>query len=547
MLRGLAAVGATAGLGSLIGGEAAAAGTTWRPSASSSTMVTGTRSAVTTSAPRSQIGSTPAPAPVAPAPTGPATDAGNAAALLSRDPALHAARRLTFGPTPALVEEIRRLGVSAWVEQQLNPAAVADTACDTYLQRFPLISRTSAELQSSLPVGSYDAMHQSMRATVVRAIWSRRQLFELMVDFWTNHFNTTTLTPEIWDLKSVEDRQVVRRHALGRFADLLKADAKSPCMLRYLNQAESIRTAPNENYARELLELHTVGVGGGYTETDVKNAARLLTGMTVAPNGTYTFRADWHHLGPIRVMGWSHPNATAAEAPAAIDSYLDYLARHPMTARRLMLKLCRRLVSDHPPAALVDRLAQVYLDNDTAIVPVLRALVASPEFAASIGQKERRPYEDLIATMRVLGITLESGTADLEDFVFALITTGNAPSTWGTPDGFPDVAEAWANPGATLTRWNVHMRLALGWWNRDFVTPGLPALVGNPASSIPAGQLLDRVCDRLLFQRMRAEHRSAVLSFMGLSETSPAGGWIAADQLGVIAGLVLDSAYWGQR
>ena len=544
VLRGIAGLGAAAGLGAVAGPAAAAElSTTWRPSTTSTTRVTGTRT--TTSRPRVQVG-TPAPT----ASPAPAQGRSPEALLMSDDPILHVARRLTYGGTPEVLAEIRSLGIQGWIDRQLNPASIDDSVCDSYLRRLTLLPKSAVEIRASIPRDHYDAMEEVMRGTLMRAAWSKRQVFELMVEFWSNHFNTTCLTIGLWDVKSVEDREVTRKHALGRFADLLKASATSPAMLRYLNNAESMKGHPNENYARELLELHTVGLNGGYTETDIKNAANLLTGMTVSDANTYLFRPDWHHVGPVRIMDWSHPNADARNAQTAIVSYLDYLAHHPSTARHLARKLAVRFVSDNPPQELIDRLAQVYLANDTAIVPVLKTLFSSPEFFASAGMKERRPIEDLVGAVRVMGIHLrpgDTGYSDLQDLNFALIVMGQGVMNWQTPDGYPDVAEAWRSPGSLIARWNCHVRLALGWWNRDFVNPGITALLGNPSQSMPAGQLVDRLCERLLMQRMRPEHRKALLDFMGLSETAPAGMHATADHLGMLAKLVLDSPYWERR
>nr|BFE71299.1 hypothetical protein GCM10020092_046000 [Actinoplanes digitatis] len=263
----------------------------------------------------------------------------------------------------------------------------------------------------------------------------------------------------MWDSRTDYDASVIRKHAFGRFADLLKAAARHPAMLTYLDNRSSTKVLPNENYARELMELHTVGMK--YSEADVQAAAKLLTGLTVGKDGTYTYAADKHATGAVRILGFSHANATAAGGEAAVLAFLDYLARHQATAERLATKLCVRFVADEAPPALVTKLAKVYLDNDTAIVPVLRALFTSPEFAASIGQKVRTPFEDLAATVRALGLGPEAeGVKALDALYNSLVNAGNAPFRWSPPNGFPDVAAAWASPSGFVLRCNSHLNLA---------------------------------------------------------------------------------------
>lgn len=491
----------------------------------------------------------PSPAPVAPAAPG----------LLSDDPVLHLLRRTTYGPTPALVAEVKALGTSAWLDQQLAPQSVDDSACERLVAAYPLLSKSPAELRAELKNGAWTAMEQVVRAHLVRSVWSKRQLFEVMVDFWSNHFNIATPSSEVWDCKPLDDRTVIRPHALGRFADMLQASARSPAMLRYLDNADSRGTKPNENYGREILELHTVGIGAGYTENDMRQSALALTGLSVWNSwdknvpaeqvGGFRYRADFRYKGPLNVLGWSLANPNAIDGEAAITSYLNYLARHPATARRLATKLCLRFVSDTPPAALVDKLAGVYLASDTAIVPVLRALFASAEFAASVGQKARRPYEDVVATMRVLGLKpandADPGKA-MADVAWQIGQLGHAPLGWHPPNGYPDVAAAWSSAASTLGRWNAHVAHAQGWWAKNGLpAPDLRALVDAPTVTT-VGQLVDRLSRALLCQPMRAEDAAALVTFLGIPATTAPRKW-DLDLLPILAALVLDSPYWSLR
>ncbi len=204
------------------------------------------------------------------------------------------------------------------------------------------------------------------------------------MDFFANHLNVANHSDGVWTSRHTMDRDVVRKYAFGSFTDMLLASARNPAMLQYLSLAQSTKTAVNENYGRELLELHTVGAGN-YTEDDVKNSAKILTGRTTDADYNYVYNPNKHWVGPITVMGFSHPNSTAAGGEAAGDAYLTYLARHPKTASRLAQKLCVRFVSDTPTPSLVAEIAQAYLDNDTRILPMLSVLIRPPVSSGPAG------------------------------------------------------------------------------------------------------------------------------------------------------------------
>ncbi|GIF07903.1 hypothetical protein Asi03nite_54410 [Actinoplanes siamensis] len=459
------------------------------------------------------------------------------AGLLPADPLLHLLRRATFGPSPSAIAEIRRLGANAWLDRQLNPASIADPVADRLVARLPLCGLSISEIRAKVAAGqlkryAWEPMWQLSFVTPVRMIWSERQLFEVMVDFWSNHLNVTCPFGDVWDSRTDYDRNVIRKYALGTFADLLKASARHPAMLSYLDNRYSTRLAPNENYGRELLELHTVGLG--YTEADVKDAAKLLTGLTVnSATGQYRYDAANHAVGPVRILTFAHANATTTGGEGAALALLDHLAVHPSTARRIVSKLCVRFVADEPPATLVTKLVKVYLDNRSAIVPVLRALFTSPEFAASVGAKTRTPLEDLAATVRILGYgPPASGTKSYDSLYWMARNAGQAPLFWGPPNGYPDVAAAWASPSGLLVRWNFHLSLAAGYWPADLAKPAdlMTGMIGaRPATY---GALIDATAKRLLGVTLGAAQTAALAAFYGKTPTSqlkpndPAVGWM---------------------
>ncbi len=494
----------------------------------------------------------------------PAAAAGTdpaATGFVTADPLLHLLRRATYGPTQASIAEIRSLGATAWLDRQLAPATIADPVCDELVARLPLSGLSIGGIRAKVEAGelerySWDAMFQVGYAAIARATWSNRQLYEVMIDFWSNHLNVTCPSGDVWDSRPDYDRNVIRKHALGRFADMLKASAKHPAMLTYLDNRFSTRAAPNENYGRELLELHTVGLV--YSEADVKNAARLLTGMTVSwETGAYRYDAKAHAVGKVAVLGFRHANATATGGQAASAALLDHLAMHPATAKRIATKLCVRFVADQPPATLVTKLAKVYLDNRTAIAPVLRALFTSPEFAASVGAKVRTPFEDVVATVRTLGYGPEqvvagsnpTGTKALQGLYWMLDGAGQAPMSWAPPNGFPDVAAAWASPSGQLTRWNIHLNVAAGWWPNQLVRPA--NLATDLVGTLPAtyGGLVDALAQRLFGRTLRAEHTAALTAFYGktpataLKARDGAVGWA----LPYLVALMLNSPYFAVR
>jgi hypothetical protein len=470
--------------------------------------------------------------------------------LVASDQHWHVLRRLTYGPTPNSLAEIRTLGTAKWLEQQLAPHTIADSACDRVIARYPVLTLDIAGIRAgAIPEFSWDAMYALGQATIARAAWSKRQLLEVMVDFWSNHLNVTNRSDGVWDNRHVYDREVIRKHAFGTFAGMLKASAVSPAMLTYLDNRSSTGEHPNENYARELLELHTVGLV--YTEDDVQAAARLLTGLTVDwETGLYRYERWRHATGPVSLLGFSHLNATAAGGEAAATALLDHLALHPATARHIATKLCVRFVSDVPPDRLVDRLAGIYLAHKSAIVPVLRALFTSGEFRASVGAKVRRPMQDVVATVRTLGLGPDkTGTKGLAGLYWMIYEAGDAPMEWHPPNGYPDVAAAWSSASGTLARWNAHLSLAANWWPTELSRPA--SLLTSLVPTLPRtyGTLVDTLALRLVGTRMRPAHTAAITRFLGktpatrLNRGDEALGW----RFPYLVALVLDSPYFTFR
>jgi uncharacterized protein (DUF1800 family) len=474
-------------------------------------------------------------------------DVAKATLLATDDPALHLLRRTTFGITPTELADVRAVGIDRWLQTQLEPASVPDPDADRVWAAYRTVDMNPVQIRGAIKKHSWDAMNEYAQATLTRQLWSRRQVFEVMVDFWANHLNMPMPSDSAWDVGTSYHNDVIRAHALGSFTDMLLAAMRHPAMLSYLDNNKSTKTAVNENLGRELLELHTVGVGGGYTEDDVRNSAYILTGRTIdGDTGAFRYDPKRHWTGAVTVLDFSHPNPSAAGGLDVGDAYLRHLAAHPATARSIARKLAVRFVADNPPAELVDRLADVYLKSGTAIHPVLWALFSSTEFWASVGQKTRRPLENVVASARVLGVgpgaNHEATKKGINGMYWSLDQLGHRPLAWGPPNGYPDVQPAWASAGGMLQQWNRHRALVQGWWKELGHT--------KPEQLVQAGtvgEFVDGLCDRLLFQRMLPAHREALLAFLG----EPADKAFARSNLkgmaGHLAPLVLDSPYFALR
>ena len=310
--------------------------------------------------------------------------------VLSLDPAVHLARRATWGPTPATVRQIRKMGAAKWLESQLKPSHIADTRLAAYLKGFDTLGATPQMLRSmneQRQQQDYWYAHDQLEAAAIaRAVWSERQLFEVVVDFLHSRLHVPAHIDKSRDFLNHYDAVVIRKHAFGKFKDMLWAMITHPAMIVYLDNQNNTKNGGNQNLGRELLELHTLGVDAGYKQADVAAAAALLTGLSVDQNGAMVYLPDQHQTGAVKVFGHRYANASAAGGLATIKSSDHEPRENRHTAHYFALDLARRFVSDAPSKKLVNRLAAIYLKNDTAIVPVLRALFNSPEFKHSVGQ-----------------------------------------------------------------------------------------------------------------------------------------------------------------
>jgi uncharacterized protein (DUF1800 family) len=371
------------------------------------------------------------------------------------DPIHHLLSRATYGPWPGDLEHVRSIGESAWIDQQLEPQSIDDSACMLRARRFEELEQAAGEcFEYDKPV----LREEMARATLLRAVYSKRQLFEVMVSFWTDHLNVNIEKGDCIYLKPYDDRTVIRQHALGSFRELIRASATSAAMLVYLdgkeNKVAKAGDIPNENYGRELLELHTLGVHGGYTQKDVYEAARCLTGWRVRSKfrrGTVYFDPSLHDQGEKFVLGQALP---AQGNEQDIERLLDIVCRHPSTARHIATKLVRRFVSEDEPPQLVEKVAEVFTTTRGDIKSLLRTVLASDEFKQSRGAKFKTPFRFVASALRAVG----ADTHAHQPLIAYLTRMGQGVFQYPTPDGYPDKTSPWL--GTLMWRWNLSFALA---------------------------------------------------------------------------------------
>jgi uncharacterized protein (DUF1800 family) len=431
---------------------------------------------------------------------------------------LHILNRLSFGPKPGDVERVRKMGVDRYIEEQLSPQSISESSelkaqlesLDTLnlnplvlveqysrFSRKPGVKPTPEEIKATSAKRRL-VLDQSIKARLLRATLSDRQLEEVMVDFWFNHFNVYANKglDRVW-VGSYE-RQAIRPHVFGKFRDLLGATAHHPAMLFYLDNWRSTASRNstargrsqglNENYARELMELHTLGVGSGYTQEDVVALAKILTGWGFPPKNTvdnaspqgFYFNSKRHDFSDKTFLGHQIKGTGESEGEKA----LDILASHPATARRISERLAQYFVADKPPEALVKRLTKRYIDTDGNIREMLKTLFDSPEFQdPKVYQaKFKTPYRYVLSAIRATGVEVRN----VQPINAALRQLGMPLYGSLAPDGYKNTEDAWLNPDAINRRISFATALANGRLPLSATQPkSLPPKQRNAALGTP--------------------------------------------------------------
>ena len=483
--------------------------------------------------------------------------------LTADQQAAQAIGRLTFGPRPGEVDRVTAAGTDRWIERQLSPDGIADVALEGVLQGLPVWSMPLKVLTDSFPPQDVymrklrivrglapnaqlqftpddsvafkatndranQYFNQFQAAKVVRAQMSERQLVETLTDFWENHFSVYVgKMPTRFTLLEY-DRDIIRPRVLGKFRELLGAVAHSPAMLYYLDNFQSAsdsnhmtlpefrqaeksgrrpvnhrRNGLNENYGRELLELHTLGVDGGYTQKDVIAVARALTGWTLddpRAGGGFIFREGMHDAEPKVVLGHTLSGGRGVEDG---EDVLDIVARHPSTARYIAFKLVRRFVSDTPSKALVERAAETFRRTDGDLREVMRTILTSPEFfsRAAYRAKVKSPFELVLSARRIMNASPDTSAST----AFQIQRLGQQLFGHLAPNGWPETGDQWINAGSLLDRINFGVQVGGG--RLRFAPaeqwPGWAVL-----SAMPLDRQVDGVVDQLLGGNVSPETRS---------------------------------------
>ena len=355
-------------------------------------------------------------------------------------------RRASLGITRAEVQHANSLGYQGYLNYQLNHARIDDSAVENFVQqKWPLMGQTSDQLFSA---DAGQVRTQLQESTIYRAAFSQRQLYHRMVEFWSDHFNQDL--DKVGYLLVADQRDVIRAHALGKFPDLLKASAHSASMLVYLDQNASRNKAPNQNYARELMELHTLGVDGGYTQDDVAELSRVLTGWTVQGRGQFVFNPAIHDWGSKTVLGVTIPAGSPSIGLDGVnegEQILDMLVHHPSTARFIATKMLKWLLTPTPSATQIGAIASVYRATGGDIKAMVRAIL-NDSWLPAAPMKLKRPFHYLVSAVR----SANPNVTSMAPLNAQLGVLGQPLFAWDTPDGYPDKIEYWA--GNIVPRWS---------------------------------------------------------------------------------------------
>jgi uncharacterized protein (DUF1800 family) len=457
--------------------------------------------------------------------------------IASSDPDVHLLRRISFGPTVQELARVRKIGRAAYIDEQLTATDLGANLGAAAL--YPRINTAGGLIYTTTALGLNTGSHvlDLQCAMLYRALYSKAQLKEVMVDFWNDHFNTYIRKNPI-PLKLDLDREVIRKHALGNFKTLLHATVRNAEMLFFLDNWVNTTDSINENYARELLELHTLGKGGGYTEDDMRALARILTGLSYLVDlplspllyGTVQFNAAKHDKTQKQFLGANFP---AGGGEAEIDRALDLILRHPGTAQHIARKLCERFVADTAPDTLVARVADTFTSTGGDIPAMLRLILNSDEFAQSGGAKYKRPLDATIGAMRACGtnpfdllntalfglpVAAPNGT-----LFNGLKSAGQEPFAWVPPNGYPDTAAYWANTNALLYLEKFVVSFVEGTaFNRILARPlavlgGLTVADAVVAAKTPR-QAATHAIANLLFVPLPSEAVDACVAFMAQND-----------------------------
>jgi len=497
--------------------------------------------------------------------------------------------RAAFGPSPGDLAAFDALGATdterlqAWVDEQLDPASIDDSATDARLAQsgFETLGKSLAELWQEHTLNEDWEVHmqplwETQLATFIRAIHSKRQLLEVLTEFWHNHFSVFADDSPFGSVWVHSDRDAIRGNSMGNFRAMLEAVTRTPAMLFYLDNAFNNLEDANENYARECMELHTLGAEAylgsmpqdqvpvdangfpeGYVEDDVIGAARCLTGWTVdtdwvhwefGQTGTFLYYDAWHDQGSKRVVGLDLP-ADQGPMQDAFD-FFDRLAQHPATGRHVAGKMCRRLLGDFPPQPVVDAAAAVFTAQWQApdqIAQVVRTILLSAEFLTTWGDKVKRPFEIAVSAFRGTGgdlpFVLRDGITDWFNWVY--YQTGQPLFGWHPPNGYPDIKAAWNTTSPRVMCWRLG-NFFVQVYDQDNERYYFDLLGQIPVGVRSAQALVDFWAPRILGRALPIVEEESLVSFMAqgqnpLTDLPLDDDWDTQERLRALVALILMS------
>lgn len=413
--------------------------------------------------------------------------------------------RVSMGLNQAELTRAATMGYAPYLEYQLDHAAIDDSALQAQLAPLTTLTMQPFELATQ---NSGTIVTQLIQALVLRSVFSNRQLFERVVEFWTDHFNVDISDGDFSYLKAVEDRDAIRANAMTTFPQILSASAHSPAMLRYLDNNISTAGNPNENYARELMELHTLGVDGGYTQQDVVEVARCFTGWTYygrnnnMNTGLFRYNNNVHDNNQKIVLGNIIPAGGGMQDGVTV---LNILADHPSTARFIATKLCKRFLSEDPPQSVINDVIATYTSTGGDIKAMIRTML-KPNVLADAGLKYKRPYHIISSMLRVLPIAITSASSIRSQ----LRAAGHEPYYWGPPDGYPDTFSHWS--GLLLPRWNFAFTLLNN--QTTGVTVDAAVVTAFYAGAATADAMADRINQAIFFGEMPEYDRLRIRDYL---------------------------------
>ncbi len=422
----------------------------------------------------------------------------------------HLLNRTSFGVNTELKAKYDELGYEGFVDYQLGADSIDDSEIEDYIaENLITVNMPLTEIRDlidSEQIGQFQAAEELKAATFLRAVYSKKQLHQVMVEFWSNHFNVFHFDGPLPILKTKEDRDVMRPFALSSFSEILHADAKSTAMIYYLDTFSSTKEAPNENYARELMELHTLGVDGPYGHHDIDEVARCFTGWGInQATGEFRFYQESHDFDEKTVLG----KIIAADGGVTDgEQVIDILAEDISTANFISTKLCRHFIADNPSQDIINSTTDLFIQSSGDIKQCLKHILMSKHFQFAQDMKLKRPFSYMTSAVRTLDGDIKNNQFNRVTRLF-LGALGQQSFNWSTPDGYPDKADYWESTTGMLYRWDFSNLLAFD--ALEGYSYDANAIISEPHSP---ENVVSQISDKILHRPMNNTDADFLLQYL---------------------------------